>query len=77
MSNAARKKLARWLDGRPGRASALARALGVSKSAVSRWKHGDDVPGAELWPRIEKATGGACPAALWKGEKDNDVEVIP
>jgi len=46
-----------WLDAETGRASALADALGVSKTAVSLWRDAG-VPLSHM-PDIAKHTGGA------------------
>lgn len=50
--------LAEYLKGSRGAALALARALGVSHSTVSRWASGKMEPSLTTCARIETATGG-------------------
>lgn len=45
--------------------SAWAARLGISRSYLSDILNGNRKPGLELAVRIERATGGEVPAAIW------------
>lgn len=58
--------LAEYLDAAKLSRLDLARRLGVTDSAVSRWATGERCPSVTFAFAIERETGGAVPAASWQ-----------
>lgn len=62
----AHEKLRRWIDASPlHNQSTIARELGVSRFAVSKWVQNRMTPSAENAEALERLTGGAIPSTLW------------
>jgi transcriptional regulator with XRE-family HTH domain len=57
-----------WLEQPGNNQAALADAIGKTQVAVSRYINKIRFPGAETARRIDAATDGAVPFALWQSE---------
>lgn len=60
--------LAAYLGSPERTQAALATALRTSQPAVHRWAQGHRFPDRDTAERIEAATNGAVPFALWQAE---------